>query len=196
MTTSKIRAKRWMFLLAGFLIFNMAYAQQQNMFGFKGGKAELRNVMMHYFAGGQITERPDKMIGFGSFDSDRLFRSGFPKLHFYIYESVRFNGNSFMVSNAGTAERPITANVIERQKGESWGKLVLANDFLEPIEAEYLYNEQTKILQLKFTLSDKDSEEYWEEADKMLKAGLLNELMEYEKTKSGIYTVSVEYLIK
>lgn len=197
MITRIVKTKRCLFLLVGLLIFNLTFAQQQNLFGFKGGRANLQGVMLQYYAGGQITEKPDTIFRFGAFESDRLYRFGFPKLHFYVYESVRFDGNNFMVSNAGMGERPIAANVIERQKDESWGKVILTSEHAAPIDAEYMYDSQAKILHLKYTMSDWESDKHMELRMQKALEGLTLEFAEYEnKTIPGIYTVSVEYLIK
>ena len=192
-----IRTKRCLFLLVSFFIFNLTYAQQQNLFGFKGNKAEMHGAMLQYFAGGQKTEMPDSTFVFGTLNTYGLHQMGFPKLTFYIYESLRFDGNKLIVSNAGAQEREIGANVIERQKGDKRGKVILSCEFTQAIEADYMYDSQAGILRIQYTISDWESDKHMELRMQKALEGLAHEFAEYEnKTIPGIYTVSVEYLIK
>jgi hypothetical protein len=197
MTTKKVNPKRYLTLLAGFLVFYASFAQQQNFLGFKGDKAEMQHVELKYFKNGKPAIDPDTLIFIGGYDTYRLQQLGFDKLTYYIYESLRFAKNQFMVSNASMPEQPLNVNLIERQNGGKWGKITLSHEFVEPIDAAFNYDGQNKILLLEYSITDWDNIKYIEERDRKIDAGLAHELGEYEKTATpGMYIVSVIYLIK
>ena len=190
-------AKRWLILLAVFFIFNLSYAQQQNLFGFKGDKAELQQAVLHYFAGGQITDKPDKILNFGVLDTYDLMMLSFDKLTYYIYENVRIVGAKLMCSTAGMQEREIDVNIIALPKDDKWGKAFLACEFAEPVEVEYIYDSQSKNLVMQYTINDWDNTKYKDEQAQKIIDGLAREVEEYENnTTPGIYLILVNYLIK
>ena len=197
MMTTRMGTKRYLTLLAGLFVFNLTFAQQQNFLGFTGSKAELQNVQLMYFKNGQPDGLPDDILGAGGFNTYQIHQWGFDKINSFIYESVRFLNNKFMVSNASMQESEMDVKIIEPQKGNEKGKVMLSWNGGEYIEATFQYDGQTKTLLLQYTVSEWDNIQYIEERDQKIADGLFLEVQEYEQTTTpGIYIVSVNYLIK
>jgi hypothetical protein len=196
MRTKSINTKRHLILLVSFFI-SVAASAQQNVLGFKGTNVDLISINLRYFANGQITENPDRTIDIGVANTYEMHQMKFPKLTYYIYNDIRFADDKLFVSSAGSEERIIDVNVVEKMKGEEWGKAVLSCEYATPIEIDFSYREQQNILMIQYIISDRDNEDYLFERDSKIAEGRLAEVEEYEKFNSyGVYLVSIVYLIK
>ena len=196
MMTTRMKTKRYIALLAGLFMFSMAFAQQQNFLGFAGSKAELKKIEFRYFENGITTGLPDKE--FTVHGTHELYQMDFDKIKFFIYHDIRLATNKFIGSHISmNEEHEINVNVLEMQKGEMPGKLMLICENGVVIEPAYMYDSENKTLLLNYAISDWDNMQYIEERDQKIADGLLLEVQDYEQTTTpGIYTVSVHYLIK
>lgn len=171
---------------------------QQNVLGFKGKTGDLQSINLRYFANGEISEMPDKDINITFANTYEMHQMGYPKLNFYIYHTVRFEADKLFVSSLGSEERIINVYLAQKQANEEkWGEAILSCEYAEPIGVEFFYDENNKILQIQYTVSENESENYMIERDnKIAEVGII-EVEEYEKSHIfGIYLVSITYLIK
>jgi hypothetical protein len=194
MITKKFVTKRSLILLVSLFIYTAALSQQ-NVFGFKGNNGVLQFIELQYFAGGQKTDNPDRIINISIANTYEMHQMKYPKLTQYIYNDVRFAADKLFVSSAGSEERIINVNVTQKMKGEEWGKALLSCEFTEPIDVEFNYTNQ--YLTMQYFIAENDNENYIFKLENVMMSGNLDDVEKYKNNASkGIYLVTITYLIK
>jgi hypothetical protein len=173
---------------------NQIFAQQQNVLGFKGSKAELQGVILHYFAGGQKSDKPDREINISPYNTFEMHRMKYPKLNSYIYNEVKFDKNRLLVSSFGSEDMVINVGITQNANNDDWGSAVFSCELAEPISVEFRYDPQNKILTLQYLISEWENEDYFMESAKKIENGISYEQIEKEKPQ-GIYSVIVIYSV-
>ena len=196
MMTNATNAKRYFFLLAGFLIFSAAFAQN-NFLGFKGSKAIMEHVELSLFKSGQAIGVPDATFDVESYDTYTMKQWGFPQINYYIYENISFEPNKIMGSNACMEYRPIMVNITKKQNGSEAGNAILSFEYERPINVKFRYDNSNKRFFIEYFLTEWDKEKYMIEKAQKINDGLSREVDEYEQTTTPeLYMVRAIYFIK
>jgi hypothetical protein len=199
MNLKKFGIKKSLVLLMCFLIFDSAYAQQNTLGLTNGTKGNLTSINLHYFASGQATEIPDNIINISVANTYQMHEMGFPQLNYYIYNDIRVEAGKLFVSSVGSEERIINVSLIKNAESEEkWGRAALSCEYAQPVEIDFFYEHQQKILKIQYLVSEKDNMNYMQEREAKIAAGQSPEEIEkYEQSKpAGIYLVSIIYSIK